>query len=284
MIRMKILAHATVMLSLIAVGLNSACTPQTTHEWVAPLTEELECDGWAKVPHREAIYFNNVWNIQAADDFSWTQCIVRDPADGERLGFYWKWPNSGQDIYAQPQAKIGMSPWDPLPRLDTRFPVEIGSIGKMKVSTHVEMDGPTQHNIVTTLWLIDNPDVITEAKPESIVAEVMIWTYATADHLSPAGRKIGTVMQDGTEWEIWLDESWHDVSGANTNKWIYVAFVAKDQGFAAEYNPVALLRAEPLAHLNFDSAYIADVELGAEIMRGEGIMWIDQFDVSIEDR
>ncbi len=281
---MKILAHETVMLWPLVVALTSACTPQTTQEWVAPLTEELECEAWAKVPQGEAIYFNNVWNVQAAGDFPWTQCIVRDPVDAERLGFYWKWPNSGREIYAQPQAKNGMSPWDPLPRLDTRFPIEIDGIGTMRVTTQVELDGPTEHNIVTTLWLTDNPDIVTKAEPESIVAEVMIWTYATADHLSPAGARIGTVMRDGTEWEIWLDETWHDVSGANANKWIYVAFVAKDQGFAAEFDPVALLRAEPLAHLNFDGAYIADVELGAEIMRGEGVMWIDQFDVSIEER
>ncbi|WP_432200495.1 GH12 family glycosyl hydrolase domain-containing protein [Erythrobacter sp. W53] len=280
---MKHTKAAMIPLAL-AFASTFACTAEPSPDWVAPQTEELACDAWAKVPQREAIYFNNVWNVQAADDFAWTQCVVRDPADGERLGFYWNWPNSGRDIYAQPQTKIGMSPWDPLPRLDTRFPIGIGSIETMRVATEVEIDGPTEHNIVTTLWLTDNSDVTTEAKPESIVAEVMIWTYATADHLSPAGRKVGTVIHSGAEWEIWLDESWHDVSGANPNKWIYVAFVAKDQGFAAEFDPVALLRTEPLAHLDFDSAHIADVELGAEIMRGKGVMWIDQFDVSIEGR
>ncbi len=274
---------ALVILGLFA-GSNSACTAQKHEEWIVPDTEELNCDAWAEVPHQGAVYFNNVWNVQAVGDFPWTQCIVRDPADSERLGFQWKWPGSGTNIFAQPQAKIGMSPWDPVPRLDDRFPIGIRSIEAMRVTTEVEVDGPSQYNIVTTLWLTKSPAIISEPKPDSIVAEVMIWTYATADHLSPAGTKIGSVVHDGAAWDIWLDESWHDVSGKNDNRWIYVAFVAQDPRFSAEFDPVALLRSEPLKALNFDDAYIADIELGAEVMRGEALLWIDQFEVSIDPK
>lgn len=275
-------AKAVMSLLALVVALAPACTKEPSREWAGPHVELIDCNAWAKVPRGKTIFFNNLWNVQAAGAFDWSQCVVRDPADVERLGFYWKWPNSGRDIYAQPQVKIGMSPWDPKPRLDTRFPIGIGSIANMRVTTQVEVDGPTQHNVVTTLWLTDNPAVVDDAKPDSIVAEVMIWTYATSDHVSPAGRRIGTVKQDEVDWDIWLDESWHDVSGVNANRWVYVAFVAKDQGFSADFDPVALLRSKPLAQLEFDNTYIADVELGAEIMRGEGVMWVDKFDVSIQ--
>lgn len=270
-------------LGLVAVS-NAACTAQTAGEWRAPAADKLACDAWAAVPHRTAVYFNNVWNVQAAGDYPWIQCVVRDPSDTERLGFYWKWPDSGGSIFAQPQAKIGMSPWAPVPRLDQRFPIGIRNIEKMRVATRVQVEGPSEYNIVTTLWLTNSPTVITEPRPDSIVAEVMIWTYATAGHLSPAGRKIGTVTQGGTDWDIWLEPNWHDVSGANDNRWVYVALVAKEGGLSAEFDPVALLRSEPLKHLNFDNDYIADVELGAEVMRGESLLWIDRFDVSIDPK
>ena len=279
---MKIFDNAALAILGLLAALNSACTAQPPKEWIVPDIEELNCDAWAEVPHQGAVYFNNVWNVQAAGDFPWTQCIVRDPADSERLGFQWKWPGSGSDIYAQPQAKIGMSPWDPVPRLDDRFPVGIKTIEAMRVATEVEVVGPSQYNVVTTLWLTNSPAIISEPKPGSIVAEVMIWTYATAGHLSPAGTKIGSVVHNGAAWDIWLDESWHDVSGENDNRWIYVAFVSRDPRFSAEFDPVALLRSEPLKALNFDDAYIADIELGAEVMRGEALLWIDQFEVSID--
>lgn len=265
----------------LAIPLLSACSPQTQEEWIVPATERLTCDAWAEVPHRGVIFFNNVWNVQAAGDFPWTQCIVRDPADSERLGFYWQWPTSSNEIFAQPQAKIGMSPWAPVPRSDNRFPVAIESIKGMKVATQVAVDGQSEFNIVTTLWLTDSPSILKEAEPNSIVAEVMIWTYATGGHLSPAGTNIGSVVHEGAEWDIWLDTNWHDVSGVNDNRWIYVAFVAQDSDLSAHFDPVALLRSQPLEALNLDNAYIADVELGAEVMKGEGLLWIEQFEVAI---
>ena len=279
----RIHTEAIAILGLLAASI-SACAAETQEEWIVPDTEELDCTAWAEVQHRGAVYFNNVWNVQAAADFPWTQCIVRDPENSERLGFQWKWPESGSDIYAQPQVKIGMSPWDPVPRSDDRFPVGIQTIEAMKVTSKVEVNGPSEYNIVTTLWLTDSPAIITKPRPDSIVAEVMIWTYATVGHLSPAGTKIGSVVHDGVAWDVWLEENWHDVSGANDSRWIYVAFVSKNPGLSADFDPGALLRSEPVEALNLDEAYIADIELGAEVMRGEALLWVDQRHVGFDPR
>jgi hypothetical protein len=264
--------------------LTSACSPgepESPVKWASPATEIVTCEAWAEVPHDGLIYFNNVWNLQAARDFDWSQCIVRDPAAPERYGFSWHWPASGRDIFSQPQAKIGVSPWDPLPKLDSRFPVRIGDLESMTIATEVTVEGPSQYTVVTTLWLTDTGDIGDTPQPQSIVAEVMIWTHATADHLNPAGAKIGTIHHGGAAWDVWLDENWHDVSGANDNRWMYIAMVAGQGGLSAIFDPIALLRSEPLARLNLDYAYIADVELGSEIMRGDGLLWIERFDVAL---
>ena len=203
-----------------------ACTPATPQKWAVPAKETVTCAPWAEVPHHGKVYFNNVWNAQAAGGRPWTQCIVRDPTDADRLGFYWKWPDSGREIYAQPQAKLGVSPWDPQPKLDDRFPMRIGDIESLTVITDVSVEGPSEYNVVTTLWLTDSGNIGPEPQPSSIVAEVMIWNYATANQLSPAGRKIGSIRQGTEDWDVWLEENWHDVSGANRNRWIYVALVA----------------------------------------------------------
>lgn len=274
-----------VMRSVVAILslLASACA-QEKSDWIAPAVEHVTCEEWAEVSHQGVIYFNNVWNVQAAGEFDWKQCIVRDPNNAARLGFYWKWPDSGEDIFAQPQAKLGVSPWDPLPKLDQRFPLRIGDIEAMRVATDVTVDGPSEYNVVTTLWLTDTGEIGATPQPHSIVAEVMLWTYATDGHLSPAGTKVGLVVHDGVEWDVWLDENWRDVSGANDNRWAYIAFVARAPGYSAAFDPVALLRSKSLSHLELDEAYIADVELGSEIMQGEGLLWINRFNADIKRR
>ena len=277
-------ARCTTMMA--ASVLLSVCAPSGPDhaEWAGAQADTITCEPWAKVTQGPVIHVNNVWNEQAAGDFDWSQCIVTDPAAPARHGFTWRWPPLGQDIYAQPQARIGVSPWDPLPKLDDRFPVRIGTLQAMTVAANVAYDGPSELNVVSTLWLTDTDDLGDEAQPESIVAEVMVWLDATDGHMSPAGRKVGTVEQGRMRWDIWLDEDWHDVSGVNDNRWIYIALVAQAGSPSAHFDPVALLRSEPLAHLQLDRAFIADVELGSEIMRGEGVLWIDRFDVAFVPR
>ncbi len=264
----------------------SACSAGSgnTDTWVKPPSETETCEAWAEIRHGSAVYFNNVWNVQAAGDFAWKQCIERDPADPERLGFSWHWPDYGSDIYSQPQVKIGVSPWLPLPKLDDRFPVAIADLDTMTVATGVAVEARGEYNIVTTLWLTDTGEIGDEPQPGSIVAEAMFWTDATDGLIDPAGSKVGTVRHGGRDWDIWLNRDWHDVSGENANRWIYLAFVASPGGPAASFDPVALLRSKELSQLGFERAYIADVELGAEIMRGDGLMWIDRFDVEIQRR
>lgn len=269
-----------------AVLLSSACGADDAEQpsWPKPATVTVTCEEWATVPHGNSVFFNNVWNRQAAGDFAWRQCIERDPLDGNRLGWSWHWPDRGDHIYAQPQVKRGASPWAPQPNLDERFPVKIGELAGMTISRSVEVLARGELNLVTTLWLTSTGEIGGEPRPESIVAEVMFWTYATKALVDPAGSRVGSVESSGQTWDIWLNEDWHDVSGINDNRWVYVAFVARHQGSSASYDPVALLRSEPLAHLGFEDAWISDVELGSEIMRGDGLIWVDRFDVDLEHR
>jgi hypothetical protein len=262
----------------------AACATAGPSDWSPPRVATVSCEDWATVTENSRVYVNNVWNAHAAGDFGRTQCIVRDPADPDRLGFYWRWPISGSSIYAQPQVKIGLSPWSPHPRLDDSFPVAMERLTAMNVTADVSVDGPSEFNVVTTLWLTDTGKIGTDPQPESIRAEIMFWTYATAGHMSPAGRKVATVSSDGANWDVWVQENWHDASGLNDNRWLYVAFVAQQPSLSVTFDPVDLLRSAPLAELGLDTAFIADVEHGSEVMQGEGLLWIDRFEVSLEPR
>ncbi len=59
-------------------------------------------------------------------------------------------------------------------------------------------------------------------------------------------------------------------------------FRSKDPNLSASFDLIDLLASPELARLGLERFYIADVELGTEIMRGQGVVWGEDFDVNIE--
>jgi hypothetical protein len=134
------------------------------------------------------------------------------------------------------------------------------------------------------MWLTDTAQIGDEQNKAVIAAEVMIWTYATSGHLDPAGQQVGTIGHNGQQWSIWLDTNWTDASGKNDNSWTYITFKATEPALQAEFDIIALLSAEQLNNLGLEKLYIADIELGTEIMRGSGLLWVKDFTADVEKR
>lgn len=269
---------------ILAVGLVlSACSPNShaAEPWVKPATATVTCERFASVPTERGILYNNVWNAGAAGSFQWGQCIEQKPESKDIKGWSWHWPNSGSQIFAYPQIKVGSSPWDPLPKLDKRFPVRLDSLKSLVISHEIDAQAQGEHNVATTLWLTSTDQIGDSPNRKIIVGEVMFWTYATPGHMSPAGRQVATIEEGGQRWSVWVSEHWGDASGQNDNRWAYVTFKRDAGGFKASFDAVDLLRNKAIAHLGLSSSYVADVELGSEIMRGDGLIWVRVFDVEM---
>jgi len=255
---------------------------EANSDWVKPETITLGCESYKSIPVNGAVLYNNVWNSGAAKDYQWTQCLEQKPKGADAIyGWSWSWPNKGRQIFAYPQIKIGSSPWEPLPKTDTRFPVKLAQLKSLVVSHDLSIDADGQHNVATSMWLTNSSSIGDVQNKSIITAEVMVWTFATAKHMNPAGQKIGTIEQDGEKWSVWLDKSWGDASGQNENRWIYVTFKAENFHLSSKFDVAALLNNELLSELNFQQSYIADIELGTEIMRGQGLVWVNDFDVDM---
>lgn len=254
-------------------------------------SDTLGCGDYFSELSDVGVFVNNVWNKHAAEDFDWQQCINKKIVPNTaQYGWSWQWP-SNQNIgfwqtlfaqnviYAYPQVRVGRSPWDPLPVIDERFPLSVNNTANLNVSYEVETVTNGQHNLATTMWIVNSPEKITEANPSSIVAEFMIWTYATAKHFEPAGRKYGEVKIDNIEWEVWTDKNWKDPSGVHPNKWISLSFRSKANKLKAEFDLINLISYSIKEELLPPNLYIADVELGNEIMSGSGYTWVKSFKV-----
>ena len=273
----------TTLLLLIACGAISACTQDApdTSPWVLPPTETISCAEYVTEANVDGVLYNNVWNKGAAGSFDWRQCLEKDAATGF-YGWSWVWPTKSRDIFAYPQIKVGASPWAPTPNLRTDIPARRANIGALLVSYELELLGASEHNIATTAWLTRSEVTGEKPMPELIVAELMIWTYATAQHMNPAGKHVGDVDIGGVQWELWAEKNWGDASGVNANKWVNLTFRAKTYSLKSAFDLVQLTDYAVEQKILPDDFYFADVELGMEIMSGSGLAWVKAFRVSVE--
>ncbi len=272
------LAFAAAVFNLVS------CSPSES-TWVKPATVTLGCKNYQSIILSHAILYNNVWNKSAAKDFDWEQCLEQKPqSDPIIYGWSWRWPSTGHQIFSYPQIKVGSSPWQPLPKINDSFPAKLDQLESLTISHELELQIDGQLNIATSMWLTHSPDIGDVPNKSVIAAEVMVWTYVTENHMNPAGRNIGTIEGSGRKWSVWVNKNWSDVSGQNQNKWIYITFKAEKSQLSSEFDIVALLSSSLLSDLKLENSYIADIELGTEIMRGEGLVWVNGFNVDIKSR
>jgi hypothetical protein len=154
--------------------------------------------------------------------------------------------------------------------------------GRSLVVEHeLEIQGRGEHNVATSLWLTNSGEIGASPSPSIIIAELMIWSYATAQHLNPAGSHTGNFDSGGHTWEVWLDKNWGDVSGAHANNWVYLTFRAKSPNLKARFDVMEFTRFAIEQQILPTDFYIADLELGTEIMSGSGLAWVKQFEVAV---
>lgn len=261
-----------------------ACDKESTKEevWIKPVTQTISCDDYYSEITPNGTLYNNVWNKNAAQIFSWSQCLEKNPSNG-LYGWSWAWPtNKNNVIYAYPQIKLGISPWDPKPNPYSEFPLESSLISSLVIEHELNVQSNGEHNVATSLWLTNTKDIGNTPNPSAILAELMIWSYATPNHMNPAGAHTDSFDIGGQTWEVWIDKNWSDASGANNNKWVYITFRAKKQSLKAKFDVIDFINYAIEHQIVPDVFYIADIELGTELMSGSGLLWVNKFNVMIK--
>lgn len=259
-----------------------ACKNENTHAiaWEKPETQTISCDDYFSEIVPNGVLYNNVWNKGAAKSFSWSQCLEKDISAG-LFGWSWVWPTKSNVIFAYPQIKLGVSPWAPQPTLNSKFPLDITNVRSLVVEHELDVQGNSEHNVATSLWLTYTNNIGEKPNPDAIIAELMIWSYATPNHMGPAGVHKGDFEAGNQIWEVWVEKDWSDASGANKNRWVYITFRAKDKKLKAMFDVIDFINYAVKQKILPRRFYIADVELGTEIMSGSGLAWVKKFRVSV---
>ena len=169
---------------------------------------------------------NNVWNVGGG----WQLSLVRALAEKRRgstlaeVGWTWRWPDNGNQIWSDPSIGVGAKPWDGGPGNDARFPRRIAITPHRLVSYDVDTTATGNVILATSRWFkrtVAAPATAAESEINTeISTEIMIWSDYTPALLSTPGpvAEGGEITVDGRFFRVFAAESWGDISGGSTHR------------------------------------------------------------------
>ena len=151
------------------------------------------------------------------------------------------------------------------------------------MSYDVEIETSGDHNLAASIWLIRTPTVESPPDLSAIAVELMIWTESEPAGFVPGGTKRAEIQIDGIDWEVWAAEDWGGSPGSsNPMRWTYIAYRAKTSTRVISYDARKFIADAITRGLATADLYIADVELGNEIISGSGKTWVRSFSVTVD--
>lgn len=223
---------------------------------------------------------NNMWNKQAAGGASYRQCIRYrgDPPERE-YGWTWSWPEEGQTLLAFPQTVFGWKPWNGGTSTTPELPIRIDRIRDLRLAYEMETAATGKHNLATALWLTRTGRTGAEPDPADISADINIWTDGF--DFEPSGDRIGEATIDGIAFEVWHDEDMGDASAANSNRWTHVVYRSTARHTSLALDVRKILQDAIGRELVSPSHYVSSVEVGNEVMTGDGETWIKALSLEV---
>jgi hypothetical protein len=217
---------------------------------------------------------NNVWNKTAAGNALNQGVFIEEVGGSKIVGWRWRSPwHLIPRVVSQPQIVCGDKPWDEPLRLRREFPFKAGS-KHVTADFRIKLQASGTCNMAFSIWAVSS----IPASRGAITHEVMIWI---ANHgQSPAGTRRGALDVEGTTYDLYVEEKHGDLSRSAANVWTYVAFVAHEPVFTG---PLALDRfVDYLLQRGImtQNSYLTSLELGNEVMQGEGIAEIEDFSLT----
>lgn len=244
--------------------------------------QELSCDDFATVEVAGmGRLINNTWNKAAAGSFAVKQCLIkRESATAVSYGWSWSWPANSNDVYAYPAIMVGWKPWDGGSSNHASLPARIASVKAFRWAYDIALEGSGKTNLSTSLWITRTGATSATPNRADIANEIMIWTAGQG--FQPGGQLIATTAIGGRSFEVWYAKDWGDASGANSNKWNYIAYRATTQTSSTTLDMQSFVADAVARGLVDPQHFISSIELGSEIMSGSGSAWINSLSLTIE--
>jgi hypothetical protein len=241
-------------------GVTANCQPDATH---------------MTGPYR---YDNNQWGSNKAKGKGEQCLLTRQFAGHTEHGWTWNWPGFDASVFAYPEIEFGWKPWTGGKSTDSRFPMKVRDLPRVALNYEVETIANGSYDLAPEVWLIEGPLGSEAANPKSITTEVMFW-MDYAEGARPAGKMIEKPILDGTEYELWKEDSIG--KDANGKGWVLLSFKSPTIQRKGTLGIDTLLRHLVGLKLVNPNDYLASVEFGNEVMGGSGTTWVKRFEIEV---
>lgn len=266
--------------SLLLIAFLSACA--TTQPPAAkPVAEKSalkqSSQDWARMPIGGNYHLvNNVWNKDAALG-PYEQVIFSEDKANPTFGWRWKWPATKASVVSYPEVIYGDKPWDAQLNLVKEFPFTAGS-KRLVVDYDVSLTADGVYNMAFEFW----PVSALPGNKNNITSEVMVWIAYQGESFKPTGQKLGILEVDGNSFEIYTILAHGDDSGANSNKWDYIAFIPQKPILRGPLDLSVFIDYLLEKGIMKKEQWITGLEFGNEIQTGSGEVKISNYRVSIQ--
>lgn len=228
--------------------------------------DTLVCEDWGIIETGNFIIENNVWNKGNTTNYS--QCIFLDDSNGVmQFGWEWVWPNQTENsVKSYPEVIYGSKPWNTI-STTSDLPVKIGNIQSLSILMEAEMEATGAYNLAYDIWITETD----EQNAEVITKEIMIWF--ASEELTPAGEIIETMNIDSVTYDLYQ---------YYFPEWEYLAFHSQQDISHVSIQLHQFLNAMIELDLLSNEDYIASIELGNEIVEGQGRTVIRQYSIILK--
>ena len=228
---------------------------------------------------------NNAWNVGNlvyGQDYSVTTTYNPDNiVDGTT--FNWQFPTATGPltVKAYPEVFFGASPkWGGTNPTDPNqvFPIAVSNLQSLTANYNLSLSGYTQgNNVAYEMWLTSAPN----GGNTTITNEIMIWVHK--GEFNPPGTVVGTYHDPHFTGTIYNQPHTGDGITAPT-QWNYTAIVANSDDLTGTVDLAAILRDLEKRGIVTGSPYLADVELGAEVVEGQGSLTVNNLDYNVRTK
>jgi hypothetical protein len=237
--------------------------------------ENAEAWGRIVVAESGCVLINNFWNARATRGRLQQRVFVAERGGKSVVGWAWRSPwQLVPAVVSYPEIACGDKPWDEPLGLSQAFPFAVGS-RRLSVDYDARIAATGTHNLTFTLWVVS----ALPAARGVVSHEIMVWIANEGQR--PAGTPRGKIALGSAEFDVFIEQRQRDNSGANANRWTYVAVVAQRPVLRGplDLSPLLefLLHEGVLSRRNF----VTSLELGSEVSEGAGSVELTGFSVTV---
>jgi hypothetical protein len=157
---------------------------------------------------------------------------------------------------------------------DSGFPFQAGT-KKLVVSYDFGLAASGKYDVALQFWIVS---ALPPTK-NAITHEVVM--LLANEGMPVSGQRVAQASLQGNAWSVHVDKNHRDAAGSNTNTWTLITLASEKPILRGPFD-VSEVIGFLLKNGYLDaSGYVANLELGTEIMRGTGNAVVRDFAVTV---